>query len=171
LHAADLADRRRQIVLILKAERTRLHKASPEIDTLIDKHIEWMVDEAKRVEADIQDLLYNQPEMKRKSDIVRSGKGIGQVASSELVAGLQELGELDRKRLPLTSVWFLGIAIVGKSKEIGGYLPPPRRPAKSLCIDKQKERLKDNQAKQLKDALQNRRHVNILFFATMKYLS
>lgn len=46
-----LVDRRRQIALMLKAERTRLHKAPPDIRPCIDEHIEWLLDEEKRLEA------------------------------------------------------------------------------------------------------------------------
>lgn len=94
-----LVDRRRQIVLMIKAERTRLHKAPPDIRPCIDEHIEWLLEEEKRLDALIFDLMQNQPEMKRKSDIVRSAKGIGPVTASDLVAELPELGQLDRKKI------------------------------------------------------------------------
>ena len=43
--------------------------------------------------------MQNQPEMKGKSDIVLSSKGIGLVTASNLVAELPELGSLDRKKI------------------------------------------------------------------------
>jgi transposase len=43
--------------------------------------------------------MQNQPEMKRKSEIVLSAKGIGPVTASNLVAELPELGSLDRKKI------------------------------------------------------------------------
>jgi transposase len=94
-----LVDRRCQIVLMRKAERTRLHKASPDIRPCIDEHIEWLLDEEKRLDALIFDLMQNQPDMKRKSDIVRSAKGIGPVTASDLVSELPEIGQLDRKKI------------------------------------------------------------------------
>jgi transposase len=97
LRLSELVDRRRQLVLMIKAEKTRLPKASIEFRSSINEHLEWLIDEVKRLAAEIQKLIQNQPEMKRKSDIVRSAKGIGPVASSDMVAGLPELGALDRK--------------------------------------------------------------------------
>jgi transposase len=99
LRLSDLVDRRRQIVLMVKSEKTRLHKASLDLRPSICEHLDWLMDEEKRLAAEIQKLIQNQPEMKRKSEIVRSAKGIGPVASSDLVAGLPELGTLDRKKV------------------------------------------------------------------------
>jgi len=99
LRLSALVDRRRQIVLMIKAEKSRHPKASPEIRPSIDEHIEWLIDEEKRLNAEIHNLMQNQPEMKRKSEIVRSAKGIGPVTASNLVAELPELGTLDRKKI------------------------------------------------------------------------
>lgn len=99
LRLSVLVDRRRQIVLMIKAERTRLAKAAPEIKSSFHEHLEWLVEEEKRLDAAIHDFIQNEPEMKRKSDIVRSAKGIGPVAASEMVSGLTELGILDRKKI------------------------------------------------------------------------
>jgi transposase len=99
LQLSALVDRRRQIVLMIKAERTRLAKASTEIRPSIDEHIEWLIDEEKRLNAEIHNLMQNQPEMKRKSEIILSAKGIGPVTASNLVAELPELGSLDRKKI------------------------------------------------------------------------
>jgi transposase len=99
LRLSALVDRRRQVVLMIKSERTRLHKASSEIRPCIAEHIDWLTEEEKRLNHDIQALMQNQPEMKRKSDLVRSAKGIGPVTASDLVAELPELGQLDRKKI------------------------------------------------------------------------
>jgi transposase len=99
LRLSELVDRRRQIVLMVKSEKTRLPKASLELRPSINEHLEWLIDEEKRLAAEIQKIIQNQPEMKRKSDIVRSAKGIGPVASSDMVASLPELGSLDRKKI------------------------------------------------------------------------
>jgi transposase len=99
MQLSALVDRRRQIVLMIKAERTRLAKAAPEIKASFHEHLEWLVDEEKRLDAVIHDFIQNDPEMKRKSDIVRSAKGIGPVAASEMVSDLSELGVLDHKKI------------------------------------------------------------------------
>ena len=99
LRLSDLVDRRRQVVLMVKSEKTRLPKASLDLRPSICEHLDWLMDEEKRLAAEIQKLIQNQPEMKQKSEIVRSAKGIGPVASSDMVAGLPELGTLDRKKI------------------------------------------------------------------------
>jgi transposase len=96
---AALVDRRRQIVLMIKAEKTRRSKASPEVRSSFDEHIEWLIDEEKRLNSEIHSLIQNQPEMRRKAEIVRSAKGIGPVTASIFVAELPELGSLDRKKI------------------------------------------------------------------------
>jgi transposase len=99
IRLAALVDRRRQIVLMIKAEKTRRPKASPEVHPSFDEHLEWLIDEEKRLSSEIHALIQNQPEMKRKAEIVLSAKGIGPVTASIFVAELPELGILDRKKI------------------------------------------------------------------------
>jgi len=96
---AALVDRRRQIVLMIKAEKTRRPKAALEVRSSFDEHLEWLIDEEKRLNAEIHSVIQNQPEMRRKAEIVLSAKGIGPVSASIFVAELPELGSLDRKKI------------------------------------------------------------------------
>ena len=50
LRLSALVDRRRQIVLMIKTEKSRRPKTSPEIRTSLDEHIEWLIDEKKAAE-------------------------------------------------------------------------------------------------------------------------
>jgi transposase len=99
LRLSELVDRRRQLVLMIKSEKTRLPKASLELRPSINEHLDWLMDEEKRLAVEIHKIIQNQPEMKRKSEIVRSAKGIGPVASSDMVSSLPELGSLDHKKI------------------------------------------------------------------------
>jgi transposase len=99
IRLAALVDLRRQIVLMIKAEKTRRPKAALEVRSSFDEHIEWLIDEEKRLNSEIHSLIQNQPEMKRKAEIVLSAKGIGPVTASIFVAELPELGSLDRKKI------------------------------------------------------------------------
>jgi transposase len=99
IRLAALVDRRRQIVLMIKAEKTRRPKASPDVRSSFDEHLEWLIDEEKRLNFEIHAVIQNQPEMKRKAEIVLSAKGIGPVTASIFVAELPELGILDRKKI------------------------------------------------------------------------
>lgn len=99
IRLAALVDRRRQIVLMIKAEKTRRPKASLEVRSSFAEHIDWLIDEEKRLSSEIHSFIQNQPEMKRKAEIVLSAKGIGPVTASIFVAELPELGSMDRKKI------------------------------------------------------------------------
>jgi transposase len=94
-----LVARRRQIVDMLKTEKNRLHLSSPVIRSLIEEHIAWLLQAEQAINAEIQTLIQNQPEMKEKVDIVRSAKGVGPIIAFNLVSELPELGSMDRKEI------------------------------------------------------------------------
>jgi transposase len=98
-HLISLVIRRRQIVIMIKAEKNRRLQASPDIRASFDEHIDWLDAEEKNLCAEIHSLMENQPEMRAKVQLIRSATGVGPVTASILIAELPELGSLDRKQI------------------------------------------------------------------------
>ncbi len=96
---AALVTRRRQLIGMRTAEKTRLRQAAKwtrkDIKSLIivfDKRL-------AKLEKEIADHVKNTPGWKEKDEIITSVPGAGPNLSSHLLACLPELGKLDRKKI------------------------------------------------------------------------
>jgi transposase len=91
--------RRRQLVLMLTAEKNRLHTASPVMQAHIARHIAWLQAEIEALEAQISQALKANPVWAETAKRVDSVPGIGFITASTLVADLPELGHLNRQKI------------------------------------------------------------------------
>lgn len=102
-HARELAAilvRRRQIVDMLTAEKNRLQSAaSKHVRRDIVRHIKWLEKRLKDTNGDLQKLIESSPVWRVKDEIIQSTPGVGPVLSLTLLAGLPELGTLNRKQI------------------------------------------------------------------------
>lgn len=96
---AALVHRRRQIVAMIRSEKNRLPRAHPDLRSSVQDHIDWLLDEEKNLNAAIQELIENQPEMMAIVKLVRTATGIGPITAFSLVAEFSELGLLNRKQV------------------------------------------------------------------------
>lgn len=94
-----LMSRRRQIVDMLTAEKNRLSSAPKAVRKEIRKHIEWLESRLKAMDGQISDSIRENPAWREKDLILRSAPGVGPVLSVSLLAGLPELGKLNRQKL------------------------------------------------------------------------
>jgi len=94
-----LMGRRRQIVDMLTAEKNRLASAPTAVRKEIRKHIEWLEARLKAMDGQISDTIKESPEWREKDLILRSTPGVGPVLSVSLLAGVPELGKLNRQKL------------------------------------------------------------------------
>ena len=94
-----LMGRRRQIVDMLTAEKNRLASAPKAVRKEIRKHIEWLEARLKAMDAQISDTIKENPAWHEKDLILRSTPGVGPVLSVSLLAGVPELGQLNRQKL------------------------------------------------------------------------
>lgn len=95
-----LLARRRQLVINLAQERTRLKQArSREVAVGIKRHIRWLEREIKGFEGDLNKTVRQSPLWKAKDDLLRSAPGVGRVVSFTLLGKLPELGRLNRKQI------------------------------------------------------------------------
>jgi len=110
-----LMTRRRQIVDMITAEKNRLVTAPKGICKEIRKHIQWLQGRLNVMNGQIDEEIKKSPVWREKDAILRSSPGVGPVLSVSLLAGLPELGSLNRKKLAA----LVGVAPL--NRDSGGY--------------------------------------------------
>jgi len=95
----QLVTRRRQLVLMLTAEKNRHQTASPVIQAHIASHITWLQTEIEALEQQISQAIAANPEWTETAQRVDSVPGIGFITAATLVADLPELGQLNRQKI------------------------------------------------------------------------
>lgn len=91
--------RRRQLVLMLTAEKNRLHTASPTMQEHIASHVAWLQAEIEALEEQISQVIKANPAWAETAKRVDSVPGIGFITAATLVADLPELGQLNRQKI------------------------------------------------------------------------
>ena len=91
--------RRRQIVDMLTAEKNRLATAHSPVRQDIEAHIHWLHKRLKDVDGELAKTLKDSPAWREKATVLQSAKGVGPVLTTTLLAGLPELGTLNRKQI------------------------------------------------------------------------
>jgi len=95
----DTINRRRQLVLMLTAEKNRLHTASVDMKTHINSHISWLQANIEELEKQISQAIQANPTWAEAAKRVESAPGIGFITAATLVADLPELGHLNRQKI------------------------------------------------------------------------
>jgi transposase len=95
----DLVSRRRQLVDMIVAEKSRLAGVCGAARADIQSHITWLEKRLKRLDADLQAAVENSPIWQAKSDLLQSVPGVGPVTSLTFLAALPELGTLNSKQI------------------------------------------------------------------------
>ncbi len=91
--------RRRQLIIMLTAEKNRRHKVHASLTERLDNHIAWIKEELKNIDRDIDGMIRISPIWKVNDDLLRSVPGVGPVLSVTLLVNLPELGKLNRKQI------------------------------------------------------------------------
>jgi transposase len=91
--------RRRQLVLMLTAEKNRYPLASRAVRPKIKKHIHWLEAELEELDEELKNRIRSSPAWREKEDLLSSFKGVGNVTSHSMLAYLPELGRLDRRQI------------------------------------------------------------------------
>jgi len=95
----EMVTRRRQLVLILTAEKNRLQTASPAMQAHIASHIAWLQAEIEALEQQLSQAIKANPEWTETAKRVESVPGVGFITAATLVADLPELGQLNRQKI------------------------------------------------------------------------
>jgi transposase len=94
-----LIKRRKQVLDMLTAEQNRLELAEKEVLEYITNVVQLLQRQLDELDAQIQDLIDQTPDLKHKRDLLQSVPGVGKVLSATLVAQMPELGSCDRKEI------------------------------------------------------------------------
>lgn len=91
--------RRRQIVDMLTAEKNRLATAHSQVRPDIKAHIHWLNKRLKDVDGELAQAIKDSPAWREKATVLQSAQGVGPVLTITLLAGLPELGALNRRQI------------------------------------------------------------------------
>ena len=96
----ELVVRRRQIVDMMTAERNRRRRlTSPRMVKSVDRLLQALQKELSDLESELDDTIRGTPAWRETEDLLKSVPGIGDATARALIAGLPELGRLDRKKI------------------------------------------------------------------------
>jgi len=94
-----LMTRRRQLVAMLVAEKSRLAAAPQAVRKDIKTHIAWLEKKLSKMNDHLSDKIKNSPVWHEKDALLQSVPGVGPVLSTSLMADLPELGTLNRRQI------------------------------------------------------------------------
>jgi len=98
-HLSALVKRRKQVVDMLTAEQNRTELAESDVFESIATVIQFLQKQLAELDAQIQELINQTPDLKRKQELLQSVPGVGKVLASTLVSQMPELGHSDRKEI------------------------------------------------------------------------
>lgn len=94
-----LMARRRQLVDIRVGERNRLHQAAPVVRSSVAEHVAWLDARIDEVDTELQKRIQASSVWREKDRLLQSTPGIGPTTSMSLLAGVPELGRLNRQKV------------------------------------------------------------------------
>ena len=95
----ELVSRRQQLLEMLTMEKNHRQNVSSVVRPGIEAHIAWLSDEIVALEKHVEQVIQSSPVWRARDQLYRSVPGVGSVLSSKLLAGLPELGHLNRKEI------------------------------------------------------------------------
>jgi transposase len=96
-----LVTRRRQVVDMITAEKSRLAAAPPSkrVRTAIGRTIKWLQKQLEEIDNELDGAVRSSPAWREKDDLLQSVKGVGKVLSRTLLSLVPELGTLGKKQI------------------------------------------------------------------------
>lgn len=96
---SDLMARRRQIIAMITAERQRERLAPMRVKKSIARLLKALIRELESLDTDIDAAIKASPMWRKNEDLLASVPGVGRVIARTLIAGMPELGRLDRRQI------------------------------------------------------------------------
>ena len=96
---ADLVARRRQIVVMMGAERQRAKRLPKRLAKSCERVIRMLEKELAALDQEIDTSVRGTPAWREKEDLLASVPGVGPIVARTMIAELPELGTLDRRRI------------------------------------------------------------------------
>jgi len=94
-----MVSRRRQLLEMITAEKTRREIAEESLKSGIQAHIEWLKKELDDLDSDLRKRIGDSPLWRVKDNLLQSIPGVGKVLSATILAELPELGKLNRRQI------------------------------------------------------------------------
>ena len=94
-----LVSRRRQLVGMKTSEKNRLENANPVVRKSIEGIIDLLDEALDQIDRDLKERLHKSQLWREQVVLLRTVPGIGPVATYTLLAGLPELGKLNRREI------------------------------------------------------------------------
>lgn len=95
-----LLGRRRQLVEMLAAERSRVARSRPAaVRKSLQEHIHWLEEQLRQIDRDLEKEIRSNSHWKAQDELLQSVPGVGPVLSRTLLGLLPELGHLNRKEI------------------------------------------------------------------------
>jgi transposase len=91
--------RHNQLVEMVTMESNRLRVADKTLRDGIEAHIAWLKRQLDDVDGKLKNLIEQNPDYREKDSLLQSTPGVGPTVSASLVAGLPELGNLNRRQI------------------------------------------------------------------------
>jgi transposase len=91
--------RRRQITVMLTAEKNRMHTARKQVSDSIQAHIDYLEKEMNQLNSNLMGRIEESPVQREKYELLQSVPGVGPNLSSTLLIELPELGNLNRRQV------------------------------------------------------------------------
>jgi transposase len=96
----DLVTRRRQLLDMRKAEKTRLQtRLSAAVRAGLERHLAWLDAEIAQADDDLDGLIRQSPAWRADEALIRTAPGAGPVLAKTLIAELPELGQLNGRQI------------------------------------------------------------------------
>jgi transposase len=96
---SSLVARRRQVIVMLTAEKNRLRTAAPVVRDHIKEHIVWLERSLSDLDRELGQVIHSSDIWRAQDNLLQSAPGVGPVLSTTLLAELPELGSLNRKEI------------------------------------------------------------------------
>jgi transposase len=96
---AASVERRRQLLVVVMAEKNRLSTSPECVRADIQAHIDWMEEHIRTLDAQIQELIAQNERWQRLAKLINSFPGVGPITAWTLIAELPELGQLNRQQI------------------------------------------------------------------------
>lgn len=94
-----LLTRRRQLIEMRVGERNRLRQAAAVVRPGIEEHIAWLDARIGEADEELQQRIQESSVWREKDQVLRSAPGVGPTVSLSLLAGVPELGTLNRQKV------------------------------------------------------------------------
>jgi len=100
LELQEWVHRRGQLIKMMASEKNRIEKnPCADLKRSIERLLKTLRKELETITAKIQDMISVDEDLHRKSEIMRSVRGIGPESSAVLIAELPELGKVGRQQI------------------------------------------------------------------------